>query len=136
MFINYLRYNVNDQIIGSKKRKITSFFSACTKNSNQDGQHLNSNQKSSETSKISTVTISSPLTPSVIPDLVEISNISVESSQKNVQSLDKQKIRKFLMKHCLRLITEDVMCNEAFIECLSCCGQYFKLQETKGDLSK
>ena len=24
------------------------------------------------------------------------------------------------MKHCPRLIMEDVMCNEAFIECLSC----------------
>ena len=72
----YLRFNVNDQIIGSKKRKITSFFSACTKNSNQDGQHLNSNQKSSETSEIFTMTILSPLTPSVIPDLAEISNTS------------------------------------------------------------
>ena len=67
------------------------------------------------------MTISSPPTLFVIPDLAEISNTSVESSHKNVvQSLDKQKIRGFLMKHCPRLITEDVMRNEAFIECLSC----------------
>ena len=67
------------------------------------------------------MTISSPPTLSVIPDLAEISNTSVESSHKNVvQSLDKQKIREFLMKHCPGLITEDVMRNEAFIECLSC----------------
>ena len=67
------------------------------------------------------MTISSPPTPSVIPDLAEISNTSVESSHKNVvQSLDKQKIREFLMKHCPRLIMKDVIRNEAFIECLSC----------------
>ena len=67
------------------------------------------------------MTFSSPLTSSGIPDLAKISSTSVESSQKNViQSLDKQKICKFLMKHCPRLITENVMCNEAFIESLSC----------------
>ena len=67
------------------------------------------------------MTTSSLLTPSGIPDLVEFSSNSIESSQTNVvQSLDKQKTREFLMKHCPRLITEDVMRNEAFIECLSC----------------
>ena len=67
------------------------------------------------------MTFSSPLTSSGIPDLAKISSTSVESSQKNiVQTLDKKKICKFLMKHCPRLITEDVMRNEAFIESLSC----------------
>ena len=116
-----MSYDVNDQIIGGKKRKITSFFSNCTKNSNQEGQHPSSIRKSSEASEISILTTSSLLTPSGIPDLVEFSSNSIESSQTNVvQSLDKQKTREFLMKHCPRLITEDVMRNEAFIECLSC----------------
>ena len=67
------------------------------------------------------MTFSSPLTSSGIPDLAKISSTSVESSQKNVvQTLDKKKICKFLMKHCPRLITEDVMRNEAFIESLIC----------------
>ena len=140
-FVNYLRCDVSDQIIGSKQRKITPFFSACTKNSNQDSQHLNSNQKPSETSEISTVTIPSPLAPSEIPGLAKISNTSVEISQKNVlQSLDKQKIREFLMKHCPGLIIEDVMCNEAFIKCLSCSVEnitsYKKQKEIYQDKAK
>ena len=114
-------YNVQDQIIGGKKRKITSFFSTCPKNSNQDCQPRSSIQKSSETSEISTLTVSSSLTPYGIPELAEISNTSVESSQTNlVQSLDKPKIRKFLIKHCPRLLTEYVMRNKTFIKRLSC----------------
>ena len=59
------------------------------------------------------MTTSSPPTPSGIPDLAEIQAISVESSQTNVaQSLDKQKICKFLMKHFPTSIMEDVMYNE------------------------
>ena len=78
-------------------------------------------KKSSETSEMLTLTVSSSLTPSGIPNLAKISNTIVEGSQTNiVQSLCKPKICKFLMKHCFRLITEDVMCNKAFIECLSC----------------
>ena len=70
---------------------------------------------------ISTLTFSSPLTSSGIPHLAKISSTSVERSQKDiVQTLDKKKICKILMKHCPRLITEDVMRNEAFIESLSC----------------
>ena len=109
------------KLLAVKKRKITSFFSNCTKNSNQEGQHPSSIRKSSKASEISILTTSSLLTPSGIPDLVEFSSNSIESSQTNVvQSLDKQKTRECLMKHCPRLITEDVMRNEAFIECLSC----------------
>ena len=86
-------------------------------------------------------TISSPITPSGITDLAEISDTSVESSHTNViQSLDKQKICKFLMKHCPRLIMEDVIRNEAFIECLSCSADnitnYKKQKETYQDKAK
>ena len=103
------------------KKKITAFFSTCPSDSNQDSNLRVLSRKSLETSEILTLTVSSSLTPSGIPNMAKISNTIVESSQTNVvQSYCKPKFCKFLMKHCLRLITEDVMCNKAFIECLSC----------------
>ena len=118
-FINLFRYDVNDQIIGVKKENYSIL------------QYLPQWFKSRlPTSEFYPKNHQKPrrcwpwqfhLTPSGIPNLAKISNTIVEGSQTNiVQSLCKPKICKFLMKHCFRLITEDVMCNKAFIECLSC----------------